>query len=506
MKSSWSPGAQSPVKFDVFASWDNGSSWHKLTTSGKISGTSYQWAVPLFPKNKAKCRIKVVGFNAAGTTRLGSDLSDGPFTIGVLDVLSPNGGEGIASGMLTTVTWNTLTRAPVAGVVLSYTLDGGATWKRIAEAADTGSYAWMAPQVARDAKAKLRVDLKNSSGGTAGTDQSDGAFNIQAQSAETVDLEGDWYMGSVAVGGPGTANNIDTILMDLSIDGDGSLHYTILQHSAGLSGADTVPVHVAADGQLTAEAMGKTLHGVVAAGAKAFVMADTVKSDNDLFSFMAIQKSFSMSPDDVAGTFIAAQYGKETGDNHGWFELSEVTFDGAGSATHHCLWSSGGGCGSDDVIPVTVSPDGSFTVGYPGWYGVMSPDGRMFQIVDTDKTDGEISFVVGMRKPGTVLTPDRFAGKFYMTILGEDDLGVFDSLARVKPNGAGDAAYAELYASDGKLHTANATYDFDPATGLLSLGGLLQGVVTEDGQAFVLVQTDGSSGESLIAIGLKARR
>ena len=82
------------------------------------------------------------------------------------------------------ILWTTNPNVPsVDHVLLSYTLDNGATWKAIntsADPSDDGSFVWTVPKVGKEKKnCKVKIVLKNASGKTLGSDVSDGVFTIQ---------------------------------------------------------------------------------------------------------------------------------------------------------------------------------------------------------------------------------------------------------------------------------------------------------------------------------------
>jgi hypothetical protein len=170
--------------FKVFYSIDNGVTWNFINIVN--NERHYTWDVPVFTGNKKKCFIKVVGFgeeNAVGL-KLGSDSSDGPFTIEVIKLNTPNGGETLTSGSTYNITWATnSTKKPVSKVILSYTLDGGVTWKAIpAITGNPGTYSWTVPKVSTSkTKCKVKVVLKDSAGNTIGSDVSDAFFTISPQ-------------------------------------------------------------------------------------------------------------------------------------------------------------------------------------------------------------------------------------------------------------------------------------------------------------------------------------
>jgi len=148
--------------------------------ANKVPGSSYNWIVFKPTANKMNCLAKVIAYNASGV-KVGEDISDNKFTIEVVKVISPNGGETLKSGTPHTILWRTNgTKNPVAKAELSYTTGGG-IWKPITTlTSNPGSYNWTVPIVpSTKTKCKVKVVLKNSSGGSLGNDVSDTVFTIQ---------------------------------------------------------------------------------------------------------------------------------------------------------------------------------------------------------------------------------------------------------------------------------------------------------------------------------------
>jgi hypothetical protein len=166
------------VTFKLKYSLNNGRTW-KLIDSG-ITDTSYDWQVPTPNKNKTNCLVMVIGYDASGE-KMWTERSDGAFTIEVLAVTSPNGGETLTSGNLHTITWMTDgTKKPVAKVILKCTTNGGRTWKKIDTVPDNpGTYDWTVSDVTKTKdQCRLKVILKDARGRTVGSDVSDVYFTI----------------------------------------------------------------------------------------------------------------------------------------------------------------------------------------------------------------------------------------------------------------------------------------------------------------------------------------
>ena len=174
------------VNFKLLYSLDSGVTWTLIKKD--ILARTYLWDIPAFVKDKKKCLLKVVGFTGAGV-KVGKIVT-GLFTIeGSVKVIAPNGGgKNLASGDSYTIEWQTSASVSgsVAKVVLQYTKDGGATWKKIAslpanpgDPVNPGSYSWTVPSFTKDKKECLvKVTLKDAAGTTIGQDSSDAYFTI----------------------------------------------------------------------------------------------------------------------------------------------------------------------------------------------------------------------------------------------------------------------------------------------------------------------------------------
>jgi hypothetical protein len=169
---------QSPpvaVKFDLQYT-TNGTDWAAIKTVTGLRCT--RWVVPVVTKNEKQCRVKVIAYDS-NNLKVGEDTSDKPFTIEVVRVMSPNGGETLTSGRTWTIRWVTnKTINPVAKTVLQYTTNG-TTWTRIKIlTGNPGSYNWTVPSVS-STKCKVKVILKDADGTKVGTDVSNKNFTIQ---------------------------------------------------------------------------------------------------------------------------------------------------------------------------------------------------------------------------------------------------------------------------------------------------------------------------------------
>ena len=163
------------VKFELQYT-KNGTDWTPIRTVTGLSCIS--WDVPVVTKNEKQCRVKVIAYDS-NNVKISEDISDKPFTIELLRVTSPNGGEILTSGNKWTIKWLAYkTVKPVAKTKLQYTTNG-TTWNPIKTLiGNPGSYSWKVPNVS-STTCKVKVVLKDANGNTLVTDKSNKNFTIQ---------------------------------------------------------------------------------------------------------------------------------------------------------------------------------------------------------------------------------------------------------------------------------------------------------------------------------------
>jgi len=179
------------TSFKLSYSLDNGTTWKSMNTAAPLTDLSYIWQVPKTESNKPACHIKVVGYN--DTTKVGADRSDKPFTIEVIKLTYPNGGEPpFLSEQDITITWTAhATIRPINQVKLFYTQDNGLTWNPFlsqpAPGSDPGSHTVKLPTVTKTkSNCKVKVVLKDATGKNVGSDVSDGVFTISHSLSQTL--------------------------------------------------------------------------------------------------------------------------------------------------------------------------------------------------------------------------------------------------------------------------------------------------------------------------------
>jgi len=154
----WSSNNIANVKIEY--SIDSGATWVIINSLVPANLGSYTWLVTTTTSANALIRIS----DAANI--LVNDVSNSVFEIftptAFLDLLFPNGGEQIAAGLNTNITWNA---QGVGTIIIEFSIDNGLNWQPIVSGfpASSGSYSWNTPNFfANTFKVRIR-DNSNSS-------------------------------------------------------------------------------------------------------------------------------------------------------------------------------------------------------------------------------------------------------------------------------------------------------------------------------------------------------
>ena len=176
VKVSWGKGAKAAT-FKLSYSLDGGVTW--ITIGKNIPGTSTTWHTPTLKKNGIKALLKIVAFDASGN-KVGSDKSDGPFTIEALTITDPAMDDTCTSGQPCLIAWNRSPNMDAHTGTLSYTTNGGLTWKTITSTvteSDSSYASWIPTLGSTKTNCKVKLIYKNDKGIVVGTAIS-GKFTI----------------------------------------------------------------------------------------------------------------------------------------------------------------------------------------------------------------------------------------------------------------------------------------------------------------------------------------
>lgn len=159
----WSAAIDSqslPVTYDLYYSWDGGSSWTMI--AGDIVGTSYNWEI----YGLSDIYSYTIKIEAKSTGLTAVDESDGVFyvdstsvhTLTLPTVVYPNGGETISGTV--NIVW--LAAVDSLSIPITYLIyysnDGGYSWNMIASYVNSTNYYWDTTAVSNDNNYKIKIE------------------------------------------------------------------------------------------------------------------------------------------------------------------------------------------------------------------------------------------------------------------------------------------------------------------------------------------------------------
>ncbi len=192
-------------------STDYGSTFTLIENNVNAAAGTYNWTIPNgLSSDGMQIRL------TAEDNQAFSSVSPGYFTVGNIQVLTPNGGETIVGGITYNITWSAT--SSVGNVRIEYSVDGGATYTNIPGAsavpASDGSYAWEVPNVATN-NARIRISDSQTSNII---DASDNDFTIGIlQLTNPNGGRGYFPGGNIAV--QWNAQSVNSLLIEYTTDG-----------------------------------------------------------------------------------------------------------------------------------------------------------------------------------------------------------------------------------------------------------------------------------------------
>ncbi|MFH0733773.1 MAG: T9SS type A sorting domain-containing protein [bacterium] len=184
--------------------------WKLIASNIAANSSPYLWVIPNDPSDSTRIRIKSSLNNQV------FDISNNSFRIANLTVLSPNNLVRWQSGTLNSVQWSKTSN--IKNVNLDYSVDGGTNWKSIISnySSINNTYNWLVP-ADTTFNAKIRVVDASSSGAI--SDISDVNFIINTLSVIKPDGIEPWLSGSIKTIEWISTADIDSVYINLSIDG-----------------------------------------------------------------------------------------------------------------------------------------------------------------------------------------------------------------------------------------------------------------------------------------------
>jgi hypothetical protein len=487
------PGA---TAYNVFVSYDNKATWEKINGAEKVGATTCDWSVNPLIKTRLDCFVRVVGFD--GTDRKVGNVLSSAFTVSVLDLITPGLGESIDAGSLYEITWDTTTQVSVSGANLSYSTDGGGTWKSLVQlGGNPGAYTWTVPQLAATSKqCKVRVVLTDDLSETVARAVTP-IFTIKVTKMTLKSMDAESYAISFTVDGPqGGPNTAGADFLSASWDGAGHLHGHVEDSFPNPPDPDDDAAYsVAADGQVSI--IGGGIHGIASKDAGLVLLQDTNNGDSWIESLLMIKKSSGLDNSVLDGIYVMGEFG-QTAEGTKYATLLQVTFGGDGTATTHCL-SDSRGCAEDVDFAYLVQDDGRVDFPSLGYTGVVDSTGDIFTTGNLGSADGGVSIGFGLRQPDSTFSESTLAGKFIATSLGytSDNTRFNTCVAKLNMDGAGNMSITDIYLSSPPPENGEGTYevleDEEHGLTLLHVGDWVEyytGAISRDGQVFFVVDTN----------------
>jgi hypothetical protein len=288
----------------------------------------------------------------------------------------------------------------------------------------------------------------------------------------------------------------------VTFDGQGGYDGSILYDSAGDSGSYTGTYEVSSDNALTYS--GTDMTGIVSADASTFAVVDTSPAGVDTSIALAIgtRTSSGMTASDLSGEYVVCQF-RHDGSDPGT-SLFTFNFDGTSALTGTYLADSDGSSGSLSGT-YTVADDGGLGLTITGlakvFQGYISADGKLIVILDIDD-DGEVLLMVGL-KTTTGADASLYSGDYQMNMISSDASSRWTSMVDTTADGSGNLSVSVVSDSDGDSGQYDLSYTVGTDGRLTITENGLSGVISSDGELFILADTDDSDGDVMIAVGIK---
>jgi FtsP/CotA-like multicopper oxidase with cupredoxin domain len=164
--------------FDIGYSAGPGSPFRLI--ANRVAGREFLWnlaAANVRPSNEV--RLAIISYDATGTV-VGRDTSDAPFSVvSPISLMAPNGGENLAAGSSSPITWSLRPTTPAAvRASLWYQSAPTSDWRLIADVNPaSAAYAWTVP-TALTTTARVAMTIYDADGKAIATDASDATFSI----------------------------------------------------------------------------------------------------------------------------------------------------------------------------------------------------------------------------------------------------------------------------------------------------------------------------------------
>ncbi|MFA6451756.1 MAG: hypothetical protein WCX65_19950 [bacterium] len=324
-----------------------------------------------------------------------------------------------------------------------------------------------------------------------------------------------YIQGSFCSQGSGTNPYFFTMKNSIYVDGSGSAQWTNISNSIG----DSIPSRIMDVSQITP---GHTFtmssegrHGALSLDGN--VLADVVTDplQPQLCVDIAVKKSTAATAALMNGDYVVSELRGEFNYSFSPETTRSVAhLDGVSAGTYQSLSKSSEGDLDSGTFTFTINPDGTFTMIDPiegTDYGIVSPDGNMFLIIDTDIQYGSVGILVGVKKSSTMVASNMI-GTYHLAQFGVDRTTV-DGTAWFPDteygtyaiSTAGSGVYTSLFNSNNSTQDSQNTTYTGAADGTFTItGDDGAGIVYPDGSMIFMSDTSLTADDFInFSIGIK---
>jgi hypothetical protein len=143
----WNSSLITNVKLEY--STNNGVNWNTIVEATAANSASYNWSIP----SNLSSNLMLVRISDQQNSTV-NDLSDLPFTIGSVSLVSPTGGDRLLAGAVTSINWTK--SSSIALVKIEYSSDNGANWIVVTPSTAGNSIPWVVP-AQTTSQARIRI-------------------------------------------------------------------------------------------------------------------------------------------------------------------------------------------------------------------------------------------------------------------------------------------------------------------------------------------------------------
>ena len=286
-----------------------------------------------------------------------------------------------------------------------------------------------------------------------------------------------------------------TRLVESTFKGDGTGSYKVIASSDSATDSGDFTYSISPDGALNIE----DDKGIVCCNGDILFFADTDNKDESITVMFGVKKSSGMDDSALDGNYMLGQFMDNavlSGGNTVTC-LIELGFQ-EGSADYREIYNSTGST-SHGTLSYSLSSDGTFTV-EGNEKGIVSPDGNVLFIINTDPSDDSVFLMIGIKKSADI-DSSIFTGRYLFGEIAYDSNFIIQELDVIP--GDGSISYSVIDSSD---DAGDISGDFNYSLGK---DGTLTtdyetGMVSPDGSVVFMIDTDPSDDSLALAFGIKS--